>query len=94
MDPCWDLAGTPLGRSEALHLAPVPAWASSVCEPGYFAREKKETKNKEQRGFELQKPLTAMAWWAHGRGQLFWLGTTRKVAAGCFCTAFMPVSKN
>lgn len=35
-----------------------------------------------------------MACWAHGRGQLFWLGTTKKVAADCFCTAFMPVSKN
>lgn len=39
--PCWDLAGTPLGRSEALHLAPLPAWSNSVCKPGYFARKKK-----------------------------------------------------
>lgn len=39
--PCWDLAGTPLGRSEALHLAPLPAWSNSVRKPGYFARKKK-----------------------------------------------------
>lgn len=68
--PCWDLAGTPLGRSEALHLAPLPAWSNSVCKPGYFARKKKSRedlscKSHSQRWLAGHMKGTAVLAWNH-----------------------------